>query len=75
MSSQEELQLMAIQDLQVKVAFLEDALAKLSDEYFTQQKELQQLSLTVDALIDKLASTQSGETQNDVVVDERPPHY
>ncbi len=66
---------MDIQDLQVKVAFLEDALAKLSDEYFAQQKELQQLSLTVEALIDKLASTESAESQSEVVIDDRPPHY
>ena len=63
------------ESLQVKVAFLEDALAKLSDEYFAQQKELQQLSLTVDALIDKLSTAQDSESGSDVVVDERPPHY
>lgn len=72
MSSRDEL---AMQDLQIKVAFLEDTLNQLSDEYFAQQKELQQLSLTVDALIGKLSTSQEGESQADVVVDERPPHY
>ncbi len=66
---------LSVQELQVKVAFLEDALSKLSDEFYAQQKELQQLALTVDALIGKLASTQNSEAQSDVVVDERPPHY
>ncbi len=65
----------AIQELQVKVAFLEDALSKLSDEYFTQQKEMQRLSLTVDALVDKLASAKNEQGDTEVVVDERPPHY
>lgn len=73
--SAESLAQMDIQNLQVKVAFLEDALAKLSDEYFAQQKELRQLSLTVEALIDKLASADSADSQSDVVVDDRPPHY
>ncbi len=66
---------LAIQDLQIKVAFLEDNLAKLSEEYFNQQKELQQLALTVDALIDKLASAQEGESHSDFSAVERPPHY
>ena len=29
-----------IDELEMKVAFLEDALEKLSDEFFTQQKQL-----------------------------------
>lgn len=68
-------QSLIIEELQIKVAFLEDALNKLSDEYFSQQKELQQLSFTVDALVEKLASTQESESSENVVVDERPPHY
>lgn len=74
MSNNDE-QTLAIQELQVKVAFLEDALAKLSDEYFEQQKEMQQLSLTVDALIDKLSTSQDSEAQDSEASDERPPHY
>ncbi len=65
-----------VQELQIKVAFLEDAMSKLSDEYFSQQKELQKLSLLVEALVEKLATTQEGDPSGtDVVVDERPPHY
>ena len=75
MNNSHDVQSADIQNLQVKVAFLEDALARLSDEYFAQQKELQQLSLTVEALIDKLASGESADPQREIVVDDRPPHY
>ena len=34
-----------IQDLQVKVAFLEDSLSKISDEYYQQQRELEKLKM------------------------------
>ncbi len=68
----EEIQM---QDLQIKVAFLEDSLTKLSDEFFAQQKELNQLSLTVGALIDKLAKSQDSESQGEFEIEERPPHY
>ncbi len=62
-------------ELQIKVSFLEDAVSKLSDEYFAQQKELQQLSLTVEALLDKLARVDEGAPSTETAVDESPPHY
>ncbi|MCH2190439.1 MAG: SlyX family protein [Gammaproteobacteria bacterium] len=64
-----------IEDLQIKVAYLEQTLAQLSDEYFAQQKELQQLSLTIEALIDKLATADSQDQATEEIVDQRPPHY
>lgn len=66
---------LALQELQVKVAFLEDALSELSDEYFTQQKELQYLSIKVNALIGKLAESDNTEQQGEIMLDEKPPHY
>jgi len=64
-----------IEDLQVKIAFLEQAFSQLSDEYFAQQKEMQHLSRKLEALVDKLAKTESVNENTDTVVDERPPHY
>ena len=64
-----------IEELQVKIAFLEQAFSQLSDEYFAQQKEMQQLSRKLEALVDKLAKTDSVNENTDTVVDERPPHY
>ena len=64
-----------IEELQVKIAFLEQAFSQLSDEYFAQQKEMQHLSLKLEALVDKLAKTDSVNENTDTVVDERPPHY
>jgi len=64
-----------IENLQIKIAYLEQTLAQLSDEYYAQQKELQQLSLTVEALVDKLATAQNQDQGAEEVVDQRPPHY
>lgn len=68
-------QSLQIEDLQVKIAFLEQAFSQLSDEYFAQQKEMQHLSLKLEALVDKLAKTDSANESSETVVDERPPHY
>ena len=67
--------LSAVEEMQIKIAFLEDSLAKLSEEYFTQQKEIQRLSLTVDALIDKLNTVQNDSDDGGLSIEERPPHY
>ena len=64
-----------IQDLQVKVAFLEDSLAKMSDEFFTQQRELDDLKVKYAGLITKIRGMQSSDDSQSHIVDERPPHY
>lgn len=64
-----------IQDLQVKVAFLEDSLAKMSDEFFTQQRELDDLKVKYSSLISKVRGMQSSDDSQSHIVDERPPHY
>ena len=50
----------SVEELEIKVAFLEDALAKLSDEFYVQQRELDNLKSQQTALIDKVnnASTE-----------------
>ena len=64
-----------IQDLQVKLAFLEDSLSKISDEFFTQQRELDDLKVKYVSLISKLHGMQSDDQGPSEVMDERPPHY
>lgn len=64
-----------LEELQVKVAFLEDAMTKISDEFYLQQKELFELKQQYAALVDKLRNSQAGDNQAAEVLDETPPHY
>ncbi len=64
----------AVLELQVKVAFLEDALSKLSDEHFKQQRDIELLKRQNALLIEKLESTSSNSTES-VTEIEKPPHY
>ena len=69
----------ALEQLQVKVAFLEQALADLSHEYYQQQRELSVLQRQYASLIDKLQThyerDDKPDEDNATVLDERPPHY
>lgn len=62
------------EELEVKVAFLEDALTKLGDEFYLQQKELHKLRAQVSGLVEKLDS-RDGDDSPAEILDERPPHY
>ena len=64
-----------VEELEVKVAFLEQAMSELSDEYYEQQKELNSLSGLVQGLLEKLTKIESEESGSETIVDERPPHY
>lgn len=64
-----------IQDLQVKVAFLEDSLSKISDEYYQQQRELEKLKMQFKLLLEKFNMVSSNSNQDSDVMDEKPPHY
>jgi len=65
----------SVQELEIKVAFLEDALSKLSDEFYLQQRELENIKVQQVALIDKLNSNNSEDSAQAQILDERPPHY
>ncbi|NND82433.1 MAG: SlyX family protein [Gammaproteobacteria bacterium] len=65
----------SLEELQVKVAFLEDAVAKLSDEFYLQSKQLQALRQQHAALVDKVRNTQNSDSGQGEVLDEPPPHY
>ena len=64
-----------IQDLQIKVAFLEDSLSKMSDEFFIQQRELEDLKMKYSGLITKVRGGESNDQGSQEIQDDRPPHY
>ena len=65
----------SVEELEIKVAFLEDALSKLSDEFYLQQRDLENIKAQQIALIDKLNSSSDDDSSQSAVLDERPPHY
>lgn len=65
----------AIDELQVKVAFLEEALSELSDEYYQQQKLLDKMAAMIERLNNKLDERASEGLEASSDVDEKPPHY
>ena len=65
----------AIQELEVKIAFLEDALNKLSDEHYAQQKEIDKLKLSYEILSEKINSSGGEGAVQGSLQDEVPPHY
>lgn len=60
--------------LEEKVAFLENALQQLSDEYFVQQKELIELREKLNALV-ALMENQSFSNDSFNEPQDKPPHY
>lgn len=63
------------EELEIRFAFLEDTLAKLSDEFYLQQRELDDLKTKYTALVHKLLSNDSSDAADSTSADERPPHY
>lgn len=64
-----------LEEMQVKVAFLEDALSKLSDEFYHQQRDLEKLKLHYNAMLDKLKNLDNQTSTEQTILDETPPHY
>ena len=70
--SQEE----KIVELQTKLAYQEEALNKLSDEFYQQQKQIQTLEVQQRALLEKIRDLQNTKEPGITnIVDEKPPHY
>ncbi len=67
--------LSSVEELEFKVAFLEDALSKLSDEHYQQQRELDTLKNQLALMSDKLKGGFDKDDSHHHVEDERPPHY
>jgi uncharacterized coiled-coil protein SlyX len=64
----------SLEQVQSKIAYLEHAVAELSDVVFRQRKEIGALELQLNALRERLDSTRSDETTRPAE-QERPPHY
>ncbi|MBT8142317.1 MAG: SlyX family protein [Gammaproteobacteria bacterium] len=65
----------ALQELEVKVAFLEDALNKLSDEFYRQQKELEKLKISHIQALETIKNSDANVGEQPRPEDEVPPHY
>ena len=65
----------SVEELEIKVAFLEDALSKLSDEFYLQQRDLEDIKAQQTALVDKLNNSSGNDDMRADALDERPPHY
>jgi uncharacterized coiled-coil protein SlyX len=64
----------ALEQIQTKIAFLEQANADLSDVVFRQQLEIHALGARLKEVAERLAAAQSEGRQRSAD-DERPPHY
>ena len=64
----------SLEELQSKIAYLEQAIAELSDVVFRQHKEIQVLEVQLNAVRERLDSARSVEATR-TAEQERPPHY
>jgi SlyX protein len=63
-----------IEQLEVKVAFLEEANSQLSDMVYRQQQELEALRARLAEMTSRLDAAQSRMTEY-TAEQEKPPHY
>lgn len=61
--------------IETKIAFQENLLDELNQSIYQQQKKLERLEATCEALARHLASLAESVHENKTVVSERPPHY
>ena len=65
----------ALEQIQTKIAFLERAVAELSDVAFGQHQEIQALRTQLKAVLDRLSGHAQPEETARTLEQERPPHY
>jgi SlyX protein len=63
----------SLEQVQSKIAYLERAMAELSDVVFRQHREIQALDAQLKAVRDRLEATPPEEGRS--AEQERPPHY
>jgi SlyX protein len=61
-----------LEQIEIKIAYLERAMGELSDVVFLQQQEIRALKAGIDALRDRLEAAQEAVAGPEL---ERPPHY
>jgi SlyX protein len=62
-----------LEEVQSKIAYLERAMAELSDVVFRQQREMQVLQAKLSALRERLEGAPAEDVSS--AEQERPPHY
>ncbi|GAC1329713.1 MAG: hypothetical protein NVS1B6_12920 [Steroidobacteraceae bacterium] len=63
-----------VEQLQIKIAFLERAATELSDVVFRQHKEMEEMKATLSAISERLDRVQP-DVASLTADEERPPHY
>jgi uncharacterized coiled-coil protein SlyX len=63
-----------LEDIEFRIAFLEQANSQLSDTVYAQQQELKNLRAQLDTLLQRLEAEQAQPTAY-TPQDEKPPHY
>jgi uncharacterized coiled-coil protein SlyX len=63
----------SLEQVQSKIAYLERAMAELSDVVFRQHREIQALEVQLKVVRDRLEAAPSEEGRS--AEQERPPHY
>jgi len=63
-----------IEQIEIKVAFLEQANAQLSDELFRHRQQVEALQAQLNALTGRFEASQTSSTAYSPD-DEKPPHY
>ena len=61
------------EQIEIKIAYLEQANAELSDVVYEQRKELESLRAQLSELLRRLDAAQAATTHSPE--DEKPPHY
>jgi SlyX protein len=64
-----------LENIETKIAYQEDLLEELNKTIYQQQKRLDQLEATCQALAGHIASLAESVNENKSVASERPPHY
>jgi SlyX protein len=64
----------SLEQVQSKIAYLEHAVAELSDVVFRQHKQIEALELQLKAMRERLDGVRSDEAAR-TPEQERPPHY
>jgi uncharacterized coiled-coil protein SlyX len=62
-----------LEEVQSKIAYLERAMAELSDVVFRQHREMQSLGVKLEALRERFEGAPADEVRS--AEQERPPHY
>jgi uncharacterized coiled-coil protein SlyX len=61
-----------LERVQTKIAYLEHAIAELSDAVFRQHQDIQSIEAQLKAISERMAGAPSDEARSE---QERPPHY